>query len=47
MEDSPRVWMEGCRELPTIREAQEKRKFRRFITGDDSWFPLEFHHSVK
>jgi hypothetical protein len=29
------------------QEAQEKNRFRRCITGDGSWFTLEFQHSAK
>jgi hypothetical protein len=39
--------METCRELFPILEADEKNKFQRFVTGDESWFTLEFHHSTK
>jgi hypothetical protein len=36
--------MEICRELLPIFKDHEKN---RFVTGDESWFTLEFHHSMK
>jgi hypothetical protein len=41
------IRMETGRELLAILEAHEKSKFRRFVTGTESWFTLEFHHSTK
>jgi hypothetical protein len=40
------IRMETCRELLLILEAHEKDTFRRFVTGDESWSTLEFHHST-
>jgi hypothetical protein len=39
--------MENCPELLPILKAHEKNKFQRFVTGDESWFTLEFHYSMK
>jgi hypothetical protein len=39
--------METCRELFSFLAPHEKDKFQRFVTGDESWFTLEFHHSTK
>jgi hypothetical protein len=39
--------METCRELLSILKAHGKNEFPRFVTGDESWFALEFHHSTK
>jgi type II secretory pathway component PulL len=33
--------------LLPILETQEKNQFRGIVTGDKSWFTLEFQHSVK
>jgi hypothetical protein len=35
--------METCQESLPILKAHEKNKFQRFVTGDKSWFTLEFH----
>jgi hypothetical protein len=39
--------METCGALLNILEAHEKNKFQRFVTRDESWFALKFHHSRK
>jgi hypothetical protein len=39
--------VETCRGLSSILEAQDKGEFQRFVTGDENWFVLEFHHSMK
>jgi hypothetical protein len=39
--------MVTSRELLSILKAHEKKKSQRFVTGDESWFALEFHHSAK
>jgi hypothetical protein len=39
--------MELCRKVLHIFKAHEKNKFQRFVTGDESWFTLEFHRSAK
>jgi hypothetical protein len=39
--------METCRELLPTLKAHEKNKFRRFVSRNESWFTLEFHHSTK
>jgi hypothetical protein len=41
------IRIEACRELLSILKAHDKNKFQRFVTGDESWFILEFHHSAK
>jgi hypothetical protein len=41
------IRIETCRELSLILKAHENNKFQRFVTGDESSFPLEFHHSTK
>jgi hypothetical protein len=43
----PQIRMETCRGLVAILKAQEKNKFQRFVTEDESWFTLESHHSMK
>jgi hypothetical protein len=42
-----RARMETCHESLGIPEAHEKREFRRFVTSDESWFPLKCHHSTR
>jgi hypothetical protein len=32
--------------LPILK-AHEKNKLEKFVTGDESWFTLEYHHSAK
>jgi hypothetical protein len=39
--------METCSELLLILKAHKKNTFQRFVTGDESWFTVEFHHSTK
>jgi hypothetical protein len=39
--------MKTRRELLTILDAREKSKSQRFVTGEESWFTLEFHYSTK
>jgi hypothetical protein len=39
--------METCRELLHILKAPEKSKFQKCMTGDESWFTLEFHYYPK
>jgi histone-lysine N-methyltransferase SETMAR len=39
--------MKTCRESLPILKAHEKNDFQRFVTGDESWFILKFHHSTK
>jgi DNA-binding transcriptional ArsR family regulator len=41
------IRMETFRELLTILKAHEKTKFQRFVTGNERWYTLEFHHSTK
>jgi hypothetical protein len=41
------VRMETYRELLPILQIHEKNNIQRFVTGDESWFALEFHHSTK
>jgi hypothetical protein len=41
------IWMETCRDLLPILKAHKKNIFQRFVTGDENWFPLEFHCSLK
>jgi histone-lysine N-methyltransferase SETMAR len=41
------IRVETCRELLPTLIAHEKNKFQRFVTGDENWFTLEFHHSTK
>jgi hypothetical protein len=41
------IRVETCQELLSVLKAHEKQEFQRFVTEDDSWFTLEFHHSMK
>jgi hypothetical protein len=38
---------EQCRKLLPIGEGMEKTDFHSLVTGDESWFTLEFRHSAK
>jgi hypothetical protein len=38
---------EKCRELLPTLEDMERNDFPNFVTGDESWFTLEFQHSAK
>jgi hypothetical protein len=41
------IRLEKCREfLPTL-EGMERKDFRDLVTGNESWFTLEFQHSAK
>jgi AraC-like DNA-binding protein len=49
-EQTTSLWqtrMETCWESLPILELHEKKKCQRFVTGDESWFTLEFRHSPK
>jgi hypothetical protein len=39
--------IEKCQELLPLLERIEANKFRTILTGDESWFMLEYHHFVK
>jgi hypothetical protein len=41
------IRMETCQALLPILKAHKKNKIQRFVTGDESWFILEFHYSAK
>jgi hypothetical protein len=41
------IQMETRRDLLLILNTPEKNKFQRVVTEDESWFTLEFHHSMK
>jgi DNA-binding transcriptional ArsR family regulator len=41
------VRMETCREVLPILKGHKRNRNQRFVTGDESWFTLEFHHSTK
>jgi hypothetical protein len=41
------IRMETCRKSLPILKAHEKNKIQRFVTGDECWFILEFHHSMR
>jgi histone-lysine N-methyltransferase SETMAR len=34
-----------CQELLSLLESMEARNFRNIVTGDESWFTLEFQHA--
>jgi ABC-type uncharacterized transport system permease subunit len=39
--------LEKCRELLPMLEDMERNNFRNLVTGDESWFTLEFQHSAQ
>jgi hypothetical protein len=39
--------LEKCRELLPMLEGMDGNNFRSLVTGDESWFTLEFQHSAK
>jgi hypothetical protein len=41
------IRMKICPELLPILKVHETYKFQRFVTEDQSWLTLEFHHSTK
>jgi transposase len=36
-----------CEELLPLLETQEQRQFRDLVTGDESWFTLEYEHQTQ
>jgi hypothetical protein len=46
-EQSPELRLQKCQELLEVLQAMEASKFRSIVTGDESWFTLEFQHSAK
>jgi hypothetical protein len=41
------IWIYKCREVLPMLEGLEKGQFRNVMTGDESWFTLQFQHSAK
>jgi histone-lysine N-methyltransferase SETMAR len=41
------IRIENCRELPSMLEGSEKGKVRNLVTGDKSWFTVQFQHSAE
>jgi hypothetical protein len=41
------IRIEKCRELLRMLEGLEKGNFRNLVTGDRSWFTVQFQHSAK
>jgi ABC-type uncharacterized transport system permease subunit len=39
--------LEKCREFLPVLEGLERKNFRNLVTGNESWFTLEFQHSAK
>jgi hypothetical protein len=39
--------IQKCQELLPLLERMEVNKFRTILTGDESWFMLEYRHAVK
>jgi hypothetical protein len=47
MTSSRQIQIETCQELLPVLKTHEKNKHQRFVTRDESWFTLEFHHSTE
>jgi hypothetical protein len=39
--------IQKCQELVPVPERMDANKFRNILTGDESWFMLEYQHAVK
>jgi hypothetical protein len=39
--------IQKCQELLPLLERMEANKFRNILTGNESWFTLEYQHAVK